>query len=225
LGLLLLAFLCSAFLGNSELIPKFGKVDFSQINFDLQFKKMLSEKMDLSKIKMPSIPPLVFLVISILQGIIAGATLNLPFMFGEEFGWRGLLLSETKSMGFLKSNLFIGIVWGLWHLPIIMMGHNYPNHPHFGILMMCFMTTALAPVFAYVRVKSKTILGPCFLHGMINGTAALFAIYIANGNELYSGLAGWAGVIAAGLLTLGIFIFDKKFITEYSNFETEINSN
>jgi len=57
------------------------------------------------------------------------------------------------------------------------------------------------------------------LHGMINATAALFTLYIANANELYSSIAGWAGVIACSILSMFIYIFDKPFIKDYSNTE------
>ncbi len=206
-------------LGNTHIISQFGQLDFSQENFNLQFKELLRGKINIDKIKLPNIPSGVFFIVSIAQGIIAGITVNLPFMFGEEFGWRGLMLKETQPLGFLKSNIFIGVIWGLWHLPIIIMGHNYPNHPYFGVLMMCLMTTALAPLFAYVRLKTKSIVGACMLHGMINATAALFTLYIANANELYSTIAGWAGVIACTLLSIGIYIFDKPFVENYTNIE------
>jgi uncharacterized protein len=203
--------------GNTHLIPQFGQVDFSQDNFNSQFRELLRGKVDIEKVKLPNIPSGIFFLLSMAEGIIAGVTVNLPFMFGEEFGWRGLMLKETQKLGFLKSNIFIGIIWGLWHAPIIMMGHNYPKHLYFGVLMMCFMTTALAPIFAYIRLKTKSILGPCMLHGMINATAALFSLYIANANELYSSIAGWAGVIACIILIFGIYIVDKQFIVNYAN--------
>ena len=92
---------------------------------------------------------------------------------GEEFGWRGLMLKETQKLGFFKANFYIGTIWELWHLPIILMGHNYSDHPYIVIVMMCFMAIALAPIFAYVRLKIKSILGACILHGMINATEAI----------------------------------------------------
>lgn len=67
--------------------------------------------------------------VAFVSAIFATFTLNLPFIFSEEFGWRGLPTCETQIMGFLKSNIFIGVFWGLWHAPVILMGHNYPDYP------------------------------------------------------------------------------------------------
>jgi uncharacterized protein len=203
--------------GNTQLIPQFGRLDFSQESFNAHFNEMLKDKIDVSKIKLPEVPAVLFFIVSLIQGVIIGGIVNIPFMFGEEFGWRGLFLKETQQLGFLKSNVFIGLIWGLWHAPLILMGHNYPNHPYFGVLMMCFFTIALAPVFAYIRLKTKTILGPCILHGMINATATLFTLYVSNFNELCSSIAGWAGVLACTIFIVGIYVFDREFVRGYEN--------
>ncbi|MBS1574066.1 MAG: CPBP family intramembrane metalloprotease [Bacteroidetes bacterium] len=222
IAIILLTFIIIGLFGNTKIISQFGQVDFSQHNFNLQFKELLKGKVKIDKIKLPNIPSSLFFVLMMAEGIIAGLTVNIPFMFGEEFGWRGLMLKETQKLGFIKSNFFIGLVWGLWHLPIILMGHNYPNHPYFGIVMMCLMTIALAPIFAYVRLKTKSILGTCILHGMINATGALFTLYVANANELYSSIAGWAGIVACSVMTILILQFDKTFVKDYSKFESEL---
>jgi membrane protease YdiL (CAAX protease family) len=211
--LIVLIFAVNALLGNTGIAGVFGKVDFSQEGFNIRFKELLRAK--LTNVQLPEFPSLLFLLLALLQGILAGVTLNLPFMFGEEFGWRGLLQRETQKLGFLRSNLLIGAVWGLWHLPIILMGHNYPHHPYIGVFMMCLMTTGLAPVFGYVRMKTGSILGPCMLHGMINATASVFFLYIQNPHELLSSITGVAGVIASVIITLLIYLFDKKFVASY----------
>jgi membrane protease YdiL (CAAX protease family) len=219
LALTILTFAIITLFGNSHLIPQFGQLDFTQENFNLRLRELASAKIDLDKVKFPNIPPLLGFVAMLGQGIIAGSTLTLPFMFGEEFGWRGLMFRETLKMGFLKASGFIGLVWGIWHFPVILMGHNYPHHPYLGILMMCLFTITISPIFTYVRIKTKSILGSCMLHGMINATGAMYALYIANGNELYSSIAGWAGIIAGIVLTICIFFLDKKFVTEYRTAE------
>jgi hypothetical protein len=81
--------------------------------------------------------------------------------------------------------------------------------------MMTLFTISVAPLFAYARIKTKSILGACLLHGMVNATGALYILYIANWNEIYSWVAGWAGIIAGVILTTCIFLFDKKFVAGY----------
>jgi uncharacterized protein len=215
LALTILTFAIILLFGNTHLIPQFGELDFSQENFNLRLEAIAKSKIDIEKLEIIDIPPKLLFIAMLVQGIIGGSTISLPFMFGEELGWRGLMLSETRNLGFLKANVFIGIVWGIWHLPVILMGHNYPHHPYLGIIMMCLFTVSVSPLFAYVRIKTKSILGACMLHGMINATGAMYLLYIANANELYSSIAGWAGIIAGTILTVCIFLFDKKFVTEY----------
>jgi len=219
LTLTILTFVIIGLLGNTHLIPEFGQIDFSQENVILRLKELASSKINIDKMDIPEIPPKLLFIAMLVQGIIGGSTISLPFMFGEEFGWRGLMLTETKSLGFFRSNAFVGFVWGIWHLPIILMGHNYPHHPYLGIVMMCLFTISLAPIFAYVRIKTKSILGSCMLHGMVNATGAFYILYIANWNELYSWIAGWAGIISALVVTICISLFDKKFVKEYGNAE------
>jgi membrane protease YdiL (CAAX protease family) len=210
-----LTFAIIALLGNTHLIPQFGELNFTQENFDFHLRELAKDKVDLDTIEFPHIPPFLGFFAILAQATIAGSTISLPFMFGEEFGWRGLMLKETRSLGFLKANGFIGLVWGIWHFPIILMGHNYPHHPYSGIVMMTLFTLSISPLFAYARLKTKSIIGACMMHGMLNASATLYALYVANGNELYSFVAGWAGIIAGIILTICILLFDKKFVTEY----------
>lgn len=113
-------------LGNVLGIALFGKIDFSEATFLQQLTIFARGAFGDPPSHLP-IPPVAIFLLSMVQSVIAGFTVNLPFTFGEELGWRGLLLSETQKSGFLKSNLFIGVVWGLWHAPVIAQGHNYPR--------------------------------------------------------------------------------------------------
>ena len=167
--------------------------------------------------KMPfKIAALPLMLLSFVSAIIAAFSVNLPFMFGEEFGWRGLLLEETRQLGFFKSNLFIGVVWGLWHAPIILMGHNYPEYPVIGVGMMVLFCVALAFPFAYVRDKTNSILGPCVMHGMINGTAAMTLYFVWGGHSLVTGMTGVAGLIVIVSVGIGILVFDPTFARNYT---------
>ena len=103
-----------------------------------------------ARAKLAVFPP-GFVWLGLLQGLMAGATVNAVAAFGEEAGWRGLLLHELRGLGFWPASAVIGVIWGLWHAPLILHGHNYPQHPVLGVLMMTLVTLLLSPLFTYVR--------------------------------------------------------------------------
>ncbi|MEP6718821.1 MAG: CPBP family intramembrane glutamic endopeptidase [bacterium] len=207
-------FVVIAILGNVFAVALFGRIDFSEAAFIHQITIFARGAYGNVPQHLP-IPPVAIFLLSLVQGVIAGFTFNLPFTFGEELGWRGLMLRETQESGFVRSNLFIGVVWGLWHAPIIAQGHNYPGHPVAGIFMMTLFTTAMSFPMAYCRFKSRTILGPSALHGMFNPLGVLTVFFVVGANPLFGFVAGVAGIAVTLLLTIGIWIFDKKFIRDY----------
>ena len=80
--------------------------------------------------------------VSLLLGVLVyGPVINLFFAIGEEIGWRGFLYPALRQrMSTLPACLLVGAIWGLWHTPINLMGHNYgtsyPGFPWLGILGM-----------------------------------------------------------------------------------------
>lgn len=200
-------------LGNVLHISAFGFVDFSEEGLHKAMQKIAVDK-DVSTESLPH--PLLLLLMGTAGGVASGALINLPFTFGEEFGWRGLLHKETQHMGFIKSSLFIGLIWGFWHAPIILMGHNYNNSSLAGVFMMILFCIAISFPMTYVRAKSKNVLGPSMLHGMLNGSANVLNLYIHDGSLLYNGPAGIAGILIILIFTIFIFVFDKSFVEEYT---------
>jgi uncharacterized protein len=207
-------FVVIAVLGNVFGVALFGRIDFSEAAFLHQLTVFSRGAFGEVPQHVP-IPPVAIFLLALVQGSIAGFTFNLPFTFGEELGWRGLMLRETQKAGFLRSNLFIGVVWGVWHAPIIVQGHNFPGHPLAGIFMMILFTTALSFPMAYCRFKSRTILGPSALHGMFNPLGMLTVFFVVGANPLFGFVAGIAGIAVILLLAAGICFFDQKFIRDY----------
>jgi membrane protease YdiL (CAAX protease family) len=152
--------------------------------------------------------------IGLLQGLVAGITINAVAGFGEELGWRGFLQKELGYLGFWKSSIVIGLIWGLWHVPIILQGHNYPEHPQAGVLMMILFTLLLSPIFSYVRLKAKSVIAAAIIHGSLNATVGLPLMVLKGGNDLTVGVTGLAGFIVLALTNLGLFIYDRYFAKE-----------
>lgn len=147
--------------------------------------------------------------LALVQGLIAGFTVNALAAFGEEYGWRGYLQKYFGFLGFWRSSLLIGFIWGLWHAPLILQGHNYPQHPQLGVLMMTAWTMLLAPIFSYIRFRSKSVIAAAVCHGSINGIAGLSILVIKGGNDITTGITGLPGFIVLLAVNLLILLFDR----------------
>lgn len=137
-----------------------------------------------SQMAMQPLPPTIFWTIQAVLMLVA-PLLNLVTCFGEEWGWRGYLLPKVASrMKFLPTVLVTGLIWGVWHAPIIAAGHNYgmdyPGYPFAGIVAMCLFCIVLGTLFSYITLKSKSCWPAVFAHGMMNGTASIGVIFLAD---------------------------------------------
>jgi membrane protease YdiL (CAAX protease family) len=197
-----------AIFGLSLLFPGVGfSPDAS--GFLSQYKDLLSpDAYALAQKQMTSLPlPLFWL--SLLNGFAGGMSVNVVFAYGEELGWRGFLFDELKPLGFWRTSIVTGAIWGVWHAPLILMGHNYAHYPVPGVFMMVAWCLLLAPIFTFIRMKSKSVLGTAILHGMLNGMAALPIVLVSGGNELLTGFTGLAGFIVFALVDAAIFVYLK----------------
>ena len=124
---------------------------------------------------------------------------NMIFTFGEEFGWRGYLLPKLAPLGGVWAAIITGIIWGLWHAPIIVLdGYNYPGYPLLGVLMMVVFTTALGVIFAWFRFRSGSVWPSTLSHAAINAQAGFGLLFLSPGNPLLRpplGLIGLAPMI------------------------------
>mgnify|MGYP001252295461 CR=1 FL=1 len=154
------------------------------------------------------------ILLTLLQGLFAGITINAVAAFGEELGWRGFLLKAFKEMSFLKASVIIGFIWGVWHSPLILMGHNYPQHPQIGVLMMTIWCILLTPLFLYITIKAKSVIAAAILHGTMNATAGISIMVISGGNDLTVGVTGLAGFISVFAIFLAVFFYDHKVSKE-----------
>lgn len=137
--------------------------------------------------------PAGFLIVELASAIIAAATVNALFAFGEEVAWRGFLSRCLDGLGFWKKSLLVGAIWGVWHAPIILMGHNYPSHPVGGVFMMIAFCMLFAPMIQLIRDKSKSVIAAAMMHGSLNAFAGLALLYLSGFNELTCGACGAAG--------------------------------
>lgn len=169
----------------------------------------------------PDIDAYKLLAITIVSGLSAGITINALFAFGEEIAWRGWLLKQFEGVTFLKASLIIGVFWGIWHAPLIAMGHNYAQHPFIGLGMMIVFCVLLTPVIQYIRVKSKSVITAAIFHGTLNAGAGMSLMYIDNFNDLLGGSTGLAGFLVLLVINCSLFAIDK-WVTKENIFTSPI---
>jgi membrane protease YdiL (CAAX protease family) len=144
------------------------------------------------------------------EGLIAGISINAVAGFGEELGWRGFLQKELAFLGFWRSSVLIGFIWGLWHAPLILQGHNYPQHPVIGVFMMTLWCMLLAPIFRYVRVKAQSVIAAAIIHGSLNATYGLAIVLVQGGSDLTTGVTGLPGFVVLTAVILILWLHDSR---------------
>lgn len=167
------------------------------------------EEMKNSMEKIPIHP----VAMTIISGLVAGITVNAIAAFGEESGWRGFLLKQFHRLSFVQASLATGFIWGLWHAPLIIQGHNYPQHPVFGVFMMIIWCTLATPLFIYIAIKAKSTIAAAIFHGTINAVAGAPLMVLEGGNDLTIGLTGVAGFLSMIILILVFYLYDR-FLTK-----------
>jgi len=191
---------------------------FPDVSFSAGFEGLLpfltEEQAAAAAEQFAEIPPVVFILAQIVNALIAGYTINAFFALGEEIGWRGYLLKALRGKKLLPVSLLIGIVWGLWHFPLILLGHNYPQHPVAGVGMMVIFCILLTPTMIYIVIKSKSVLTAAIFHGTLNAISGISLLFLVGGNDLTNGITGIAGFAALLLMNLAFCLYDKYFSKE-----------
>ncbi|MCL2231209.1 MAG: CPBP family intramembrane metalloprotease [Treponema sp.] len=198
---------------------------FPNVTFSSSYEGILQyvpeDQMELAVEQLSRFPPIIFVLLQVVQAIIAGYTINAVFAFGEELGWRGYLLKALQGKKFLLASLITGAVWGMWHFPLILIGHNYPQHPIAGVAMMVIFCILLSPMMTYIVIKSKSVITAAIFHGCINAIAGISLIFLVGGNDLTIGMTGAAGFITLLFGDIAFYLYDR-FITKENIFTKAI---
>lgn len=157
--------------------------------------------------------PGTIILVSLLQVIIIGPIINIVPTMGEELGWRGYLLPKLRTLFSDRLSIIIsGIIWGLWHAPVIIMGHNYgteyPGYPYVGILVMVVFCVALGIIEGYFTIKLNSVIPAAMVHSAMNAGAALPLIVAKVGINQTIGptVAGLIGGLPLFLVAITLFL-------------------
>ncbi|NMA68341.1 MAG: CPBP family intramembrane metalloprotease [Desulfitobacterium sp.] len=164
------------------------------------------------------------LLITSLQIVLVGPVINIIPTLGEEIGWRGYLLPKLRELFSDRAALLIsGVIWGFWHLPVIVMGHNYGleyiGYPWLGILGMIFFCVSAGIIEGYATIKFNSVIPAAMIHSTINAGAALPMFLALPGYNPLLGpaITGFIGGLPMFLLALILFFKIGKVTTKSFN--------
>lgn len=176
--------------------------------------------LDLIISQMPfTMPREQFAVLVLAQGLILGPILGLPLALGEEFGWRAFLLSKLLTMGRGKAIILHGIIWGVWHIPAILMGLNYPGYPIIGSFFMVILMIIVGTFLGWIYFASRSVLVPSLAHGSLNQSTAVLNLFVVGLNPLTGGTTGVTGLLVWGIIALYLWRSERLNVIQKEDFE------
>lgn len=149
-----------------------------------------------------------FFALNFVLSLFVQSLLGSIVTIGEEFGWRGYAQEKLiRKFGLNRGIILLGLIWGYWHLPIGLMGWNFPNHPILGALLLTPVGTTFIGIYVgWLYLRSRSIWMPTLTHAASNLAYSVLAMeMIKRQNELVlqlSWIACWG--IIAGLCLISL---------------------
>ena len=157
--------------------------------------------------EMPYLP---FVLLMGVQSVFLASMFALLIAFGEEYGWRGFLQGELIKMGKVKGIALLGVIWGVWHAPVIAMGHNYPGYPVLGILLMILYCVCLGFILGYAMLKSGSVWVVAYLHAVNNQVLSFLGMMVYKPDDpVLSFGTGIYGIVLMALV-VGLLLLDRN---------------
>jgi membrane protease YdiL (CAAX protease family) len=155
-----------------------------------------------------SSPVLVFLVNLAVAATVV-TILSVRTAAGEEIGWRGYMLTRLIDAGVPKPVLASGIIWGVWHVPLILGGVYLAGAPPtLSALLWMVTATSFGFVFARLRLETGSVWPAIALHASWNSIIQVAFDPASTG----AGAAVWvgeSGILVALTMIVAAVVFGR----------------
>jgi membrane protease YdiL (CAAX protease family) len=189
------------------LFPQYFDPEFGTLH------KLLTMQAEQTGQLVPDINPWMVIMSQTMMAMLLAPLLNGIPTFGEEFGWRAYLLPKLMPLGTRKAIVLTGVIWGVWHWPVIAMGYNYgtdyPGAPWGGLLMMVWFTVVVGALLAWTTLRAGSVWPAVIGHGAINGIAGLGALFIQGKPNPLLGPLPLGLIGSVGFVVLMVVLFSR----------------
>lgn len=92
-----------------------------------------------------------------------------PYSWGEEFGWRGYLQIRLFADRPLLAALATGLIWGIWHYPMIISGQLASSIPlAIALIKYPIEESFLSVIYGWFRYRTNSVWPPSLAHSTSN---------------------------------------------------------
>ncbi|MGQ7787752.1 lysostaphin resistance A-like protein [Nesterenkonia sp. K-15-9-6] len=206
LGLTVPILLCLAALPIGHLAGIFP-ADFTGLS---GFAQITEEQLAQVGVEELPLPIETLAALQVVNVLIAALIINLLPALGEEIGWRGWMLPRLMRFGPWGAIGISGVIWGLWHAPLILLGYNYPGTPGWlALAAMVGLCTVMGGVFGWLRLRSSSVWPAALAHSALNAAASTYVIFIAADatfDPLHATITGWTGWILPAVVVVVVVL-------------------
>jgi membrane protease YdiL (CAAX protease family) len=154
-----------------------------------------------------STPAVVQVFVAVVLVAVLDGVFNIFFVLGEELGWRGYMLTRLIDAEVPKPVFVSGLIWGVWHLPVIFGGlYLSGNSGSTQVVAALFLLSILVQnqLMAWLRLRSGSIWPSVAYHATWNAVIQAALDPSTSGPHAWF-LLGEQGIILLTVNVAGVF--------------------
>lgn len=157
-----------------------------------------------------SIPGIIFVIVSFVPMIFISAMTAA----GEEIGWRGFAYPVLeRTFGPVKAVLINGLIWALWHVPMII-GGVYQSQVNYvyGVIMFIVEVMIITVLFCWTRSVSGSVIPAILLHSVHNLVDQIYLQPLSTNDKVpyFAGEQGFITILFGAVIVAVIILRWRK---------------
>lgn len=149
--------------------------------------------------------------------VFVGSLTSAPFVnavagLGEELGWRGFLLPKLMPLGKPRAYGLVGLLWGLWHAPLVAVGFGYGDtSPVLAIVVFVALLSAFSVSLNELTLRYQSAILAGWVHGVFNSQAyGVLPQLFVGVPPLLGGKTGLVAVVVWGALGVAVLLWSRR---------------
>jgi len=137
-----------------------------------------------------------------------GLLFGIPAGLFEEIGWTGYAFPKMREyIGALPASVLLGLLWGLWHLPVIdYLGTAIPHGAYWGRYFLAFTAamTAMRVLISWIYINTKSVLLAQLVHVASTGSLVVFSPPRATAAQEIAWYLAYAGALWSAVIIVAL---------------------